>query len=647
MTALTADEYAAITAMDLHALDLTHPRTLQALSGQVGISDLGKCQEQTRLLIAEHQPTDSPSTWAAFVGTSLHDKWTAARTAGNPRLMHSVKVELRLPNGLVVPGTVDEVDPDEPSVTDLKGLALDTPIPVPTGWTTMGDLRVGDTVFGSDGRPCRVVGKSAVKNIGTYIVKFTDGATVVCDREHYWWVLAGQHTVAEQVTGVEAMRDNLTTQGQVNYRVPVAAALDLPDACLPVDPYVLGYWLGNGATRDSLVTCHADDADEIFQLIGESEPVGQKRHQVGNAESRYIGMSAPVRDSATGQWHANASLRSRLRALGVFGDKHIPAQYLRASRAQREALLQGLMDSDGTWNRARSRAVFTTTSKALAEGFLELAATLGLKPCENWYQARGFGLTVSACAIEFTPLGVTPFRLRRKADLVNVTDGQAVRARVRYVKSIEPGPDVPTACIAVDSPNHTYLCGRDMIPTHNSKDGLAVVRRQGADRQQRWQRHGYYAALVQAGVLPPEGIVRNVFLDRSGKDDRPHVEQEPYDPSVLDEMAAWLDEVVDAHKAGHEALKEKPRTWCRSYCQWYSACRLAEVDAPLLFDAALAEKVDGYYAADRDEKEAKQRKEELREFVEGVTGFTRTARIQSTWVNKGSSGGWRVEVSAP
>src|SRR5690606_14226310 len=68
-----------------------------------------------------------------------------------------------------------------------KALALDTPIPTPDGWTTMGELRVGDQVFDEQGRPCRVIATTPVMHgRPCYEVEFSDGTVIVADADHQW-----------------------------------------------------------------------------------------------------------------------------------------------------------------------------------------------------------------------------------------------------------------------------------------------------------------------------------------------------------------------------------------------------------------------------------------------------------------------------
>ena len=87
-----------------------------------------------------------------------------------------------------------------------KALALDTPLPTPTGWTTMGEVRVGDDVVGVDGVPTRVVAATEVM-VGRpcYEVEFSDGTMIVADEEHQWPTEAGIRTTAELRSGADRM----------------------------------------------------------------------------------------------------------------------------------------------------------------------------------------------------------------------------------------------------------------------------------------------------------------------------------------------------------------------------------------------------------------------------------------------------------
>ncbi len=395
-------------------------------------------------------------------------------------------------DGLRVLGTPDRVFGWRPCpncgrslyIGDDKGLALDTPLPTPTGWTTMGEVRPGEQVLGRDGRPTTVTRKSATKRIGTYVVTFDDGATVICDSEHLWETTTGQPAVARtSIKDIETIRDTLLYNGQRDHRVAMPAALDLPEAKVPIEPYVLGVWLGDGAVRGGTVSKERD----LFEVLeADGVPLG-----VEQVDARNSVITRTV-----------LGLTTALREAGLLHNKHVPAAYLRGSFEQRLRLLQGLMDTDGCWNKARRTASFDTADEGLARSVEELLLTLGQRPTFSSATRRGFGLTVQAWRVEFTPVDLVPFRLPRKAGQAIASTKSLTRARRRVIVAVEPGPDVETACIAVDSPDRMYLCGRRMVPTHNTGRVDEYTELQQAMQLGIYANASYYD--VDTGVRTPQ-----------------------------------------------------------------------------------------------------------------------------------------------
>lgn len=342
-------------------------------------------------------------------------------------------------------------------IADLKGLALDTPLATPSGWTTMGAVQPGDQVYDKDGRPATVTAKSATKRIGTYVVTFDDGSKIVCDSEHIWYtgITGGQSY--RQDAQPRSIQEIIETQrnpknGQNQHVVPVAGVLHAPHASLSIQPYLLGVWLGDGHHMQGTISKEQDLLDTMRTL----------GYGIGK-------VTVDKRSSNVLYWTV-LGLRTALGAAGLLGNKHIPDAYLRASAAQRTDLLRGLMDTDGTWNKKRRTAVFNSTDKALALQVVELVASLGQRPHIAEYEAKGYGKVVTAYAVEFTPIhGLRPFYLYRKAIQATTSTKKTKVAERRMIVSIEPGPDVETACISVDAPSATYLAGERMIPTHNTK----------------------------------------------------------------------------------------------------------------------------------------------------------------------------------
>ncbi len=118
-------------------------------------------------------------------------------------------------------------------------------------------------------------------------------------------------------------------RGDTNHAIPVCTALQLPEADLAIEPYILGYWLGDGSAADGTFTCHPDDQVNLYEALAAAgfDPHAQPRGHVNTVATK--GLTTP------------------LRLAGLLHNKHVPAAYLRAAVGQRLALLHGLMDSDG------------------------------------------------------------------------------------------------------------------------------------------------------------------------------------------------------------------------------------------------------------------------------------------------------------
>lgn len=369
-----------------------------------------------------------------------------------------------------------------------KALDVDTPVATPDGWTTIGELTAGDRVFGPDGAPIEVlaVGET-MTNRPCFSVRFSDGATVVADAEHEWltWTLRARESDARQrrrgetkargtdqrhkrqhfpavVTTAEMAESLWAREGHArNHSIPVCDPLDLPERVLPVDPYTLGAWLGDGS-RGSGRLASAD-----VEIVERIAAAGWAVKKYDRPYAWGIGAhTVPVPSSyrtAEGMRVRGMSLAGRLRRLGVLHSKRIPAEYLRASIVQRLDLMRGLMDTDGTVD-TRGACEFSVTDCGLASDFVELALSLGIKcrmvesdaVLNGRVVGRRFRITF------FTHLPV--FALERKA--CRLFDRPTARSRHRYVVAVDRVDSVPVRCIQVEG--GLFLAGRDLIPTHNS-----------------------------------------------------------------------------------------------------------------------------------------------------------------------------------
>lgn len=382
-----------------------------------------------------------------------------------------------------------------------KRLSLGTLLPTPTGWTTIGAVKVGDELFDGQGNVCRVTAVSPIEvSEEVYRLVFDDGSDIIACAEHLWLT----HTIsdraamlrrtpeyrerrqasrASRITGNKSERfttaliernkvraydlldapagsvkttreiyETREVRGRVNHSIPVAEPLDLPDQPLPLDPYLLGLWLGDGASHNGRIST----ADQ--QIIDAWHEAGFETRHYGKYDHGIYGLKVILRDD-----------------LGVLQNKHIPAAYLRASAAQRLALLQGLMDTDGAVKDSGA-AVFCTTNEQLAKGVHEIIVSLGWKATLREGRAKLYGRDISAkWELDWMPSQCV-FRLKRKAERQKLASRPTTKHRyITEMRRIDPRP---MRCIAVDSPSRLYLAGRQMVPTHNTDlaIGLALLK---------------------------------------------------------------------------------------------------------------------------------------------------------------------------
>jgi len=333
-----------------------------------------------------------------------------------------------------------------------KALALGTPLPTPTGWTTMGEVQVGNLLLDAAGAPTRVVAATEVlTNRPCFEVEFSDGSVLVADEQHQWLtdtrasMRATLHANAPAVrtTGeiAHTMRRG-TTDAQPNHSVRNSAALQLPKQDLLVPPYTLGAWLGEQTSAAAAIT--SADPEIIMRIEAESLV------ELG-------------------------TLQGGLCAVGVLGARHIPAQYLRASEAQRRALLAGLLDADGTITAAGS-VQFCATGERFVRDIQELVVSLGYR-CQLTPKAVRGRPPAVAYELTFATDDVV-FELSRKQRLHKErrATSSEVHLSSRYIVDVRAVSSVPVRCVQVDNDAHLYLAGRSMVPTHNSTLGLDWLR---------------------------------------------------------------------------------------------------------------------------------------------------------------------------
>lgn len=353
---------------------------------------------------------------------------------------------------------------------------LDAKVLTPTGWTTMGQVQVGDDVVGVDGKPHPVVGVYPQGEQDIFRVHFTDGSSTECTADHVWRVAShyDRRKGTHRVLSLQELMDGglRYPSGPAKWSVPLVDPVQFDDThtALPVDPYLLGLLLGDGSFRGNgngsggvTLACAIHDADETEARITTRLPAEvtiSRRDRGGWAEFYFRGRGAPVANPLTGA----------IRDLGLFDvpghEKSIPDTYLLSDVGDRVALLQGLIDSDGGVDR-QGAVRFTSTSRALVDGLVELVGGLGgttsVAAVDRGHRPQW------TVVVKRLPEWITPCTLARKTSrYAPIARG----GRYRYIARVEAAGRKPAQCIRVDSDDHLYVTD-EYVVTHNTPN-LAI-----------------------------------------------------------------------------------------------------------------------------------------------------------------------------
>lgn len=330
-----------------------------------------------------------------------------------------------------------------------KALALDTPILTRVGWKTMETLTLQDEVLAIDGSWTGLEYVTEVQEQHEcYEVSFNNGETIVADKEHLW--------VTSEFKYRKAWFDKIVTTANLKEKdkLPLTKAFYGNAKDLGIDPYVFGFWLGDGNSRTGSVTI--GDADIAF--MSTQLPA---LNLYGSMKLQY------TVDGLTTQLHQLGVLRDkRDNRLTAPETKHIPEQFILSAYDQRLALLQGLMDSDGSCQE-RGRCEISLKESRLFNDVCTLLSSLGIiysvtRTAQAWRATFSTSLPV--------------FRMPRKARRLPTK----VLSNRLVVKKVIPAGKRDVRCIRVKHPSHTFLCGRRLIPTHNS-DALLMCALQYVD----------------------------------------------------------------------------------------------------------------------------------------------------------------------
>lgn len=342
-----------------------------------------------------------------------------------------------------------------------KALANDTPILTRNGWKNHGDLTIGDEVIGMDGKFKKVIAVHPKCQLDV-LVEFTNGEKIQCHENHEWLIFNRHKQKKElQETKVwEKIGLETGTPGKRGHRymlqVPPKQYVEGEHKDLPLDPYVFGVWLGDGATKNPRICSPKCDHAII-------EEIERRGFPVANA----------MEHKTTKVMYYDFKIRKQLQSMGMCHSrkrlpKYVPEMYFTADIQQRLDLLAGMLDTDGCLNGAKY--VFSTTNPYLMDAMVTLVSTFGWKACvheeEPKVSSSGIKGNSVVYIVSFTPDLEIPCKLKRKQNSPR-------RQKMLAVKSITRVEPKEGNCITVEG--GMYLAGKTLIPTHNTTLALFLL----------------------------------------------------------------------------------------------------------------------------------------------------------------------------
>ncbi len=399
--------------------------------------------------------------------------------AGKSRGIQTGFLDLDAMTGGFYPATLTVV---AARTTMGKALPLDAKIVTPDGWKLMRDIKIGDLVAGSDGNfyPVTGVFPQGVKQ--TYRVELNDGTVARCCADHLWFTATYSERKAGRPGSVKSLREIMqavwtTTHKtpRLNHQIPMPQAVNFTEKVLPIHPYLLGLWLGDGSSGGS--------SGQVEICNPEQDIQSRIKNLIPPSDNIRVHISATRADRVMINGGATKLALKDLRVSGLCShEKFIPEVYKIASVDQRFSLLAGLLDTDGhvvvrpETGGFGNYIEYCTTSERLRDDVIELIRSLGGRATfiqrMGAYRLNGERTITRLNYRIFVsfPKGVCPVTSQKHlAKYINRN-----RPLTRTIQAIIPDAQTECQCISVDSPNHLFLTD-DYIPTHNTQLAIALT----------------------------------------------------------------------------------------------------------------------------------------------------------------------------
>ena len=332
-----------------------------------------------------------------------------------------------------------------------KQLKDSTLIPTPNGFKRHGDLKLGDYVFGRDGKAVRVLAVSD-KTLTEYRVTFSDGSVFDCHGNHEWVIYdrsyRQERTLETKYMATQKLYSGVEGKRGCHYRFQVepCVSVDFEPKNVAIDPYTLGAWLGDGKSDWPMIHIGGDDIEILSQIPYET------KEGSGTTDRVFFIHGAS----------------KQFKQYGLLGNKHIPDDYIFNSADVRKQLIAGLIDTDGYVYPKNGRVTISNTNKRIIDSAALILRSLGqnviITAFEPQVSSSGIVGRQTVYQLCFNPTTDFPTVVPRKRI------GRTITNRRRSIVSIDPLPDSEREqgnCIQVEG--GVYLVGEHFVPTHNSE----------------------------------------------------------------------------------------------------------------------------------------------------------------------------------
>lgn len=360
-----------------------------------------------------------------------------------------------------------------------KSNPIDTPLPTPNGWKTVGDIKLGDYLFDRLGNPTEVIGVYPQGKKDTYEITLKDGRKIKCNSEHLWTVYNKYNRQNPITLTTQQMLDKgIKLDRGYRFHLPMASEVEYEEQKFKIPPYIMGMFLGNGCKNvNNNFELSTSDLDVIEYIAKEFDVIPFKKNKKNYSWNFHKKTNSNV----------NSCLKIRdiddkfetLLSDTYCGNKYIPDDYKISSIEQRWELLQGLMDSEGNIHKEsdgkRYNIQFSTTSKQLMDDFMEVVYSLGLSctgktgktPEKDGVKNTQYVIRINV------PHEVKPkfFKIARKKDVAIEASKQEPRkkdySRIAIVDIKKLEEETEQVCFTVNNEEHLFLIG-NYIVTHNT-----------------------------------------------------------------------------------------------------------------------------------------------------------------------------------